>query len=89
MAPGRIKANDCQARDRIETALVILIGMQSILDELVLRNRQAMRRSPLVNDVLEPSNRRIAQLQTDLQALQVELNRIWELGQAEKWRQNE
>lgn len=88
MAPGRIRSADCQARDRIETALAILIGMQSMLDELALRNRQAMRRSPLVSDVLDPSNRRIAKIQTELKALQAELNRIWDIGQSERWQEN-
>jgi hypothetical protein len=72
-------------RDRIETALAQVGGVLEDVDEVILRMRQAERRSPAVKDVLDPAIVRLDGLRDELKLLKEELMQIWMDGQEGKW----
>lgn len=72
-------------RDRIETALARVIKVLADLDEIILRTRQARRRSAVVQDVLDPAIERLIEMRDELESVQQELQAAWMNGQADKW----
>lgn len=83
---ARVRGRDAEQRDHIETAQAMLCGMLVNLDECILRNQQAMRRTSLVGEVLEPAVVRMEMLRAELRVVQRELTAAWLMGQAVKWR---
>jgi len=86
---GRLRKNDTSERDNIETAQAALSGMLVHVDECILRSHQAMQRSSLVIDVLEPAIRRLEAIRSELRLAQKSLNAVWLKGQERKWRRDE
>lgn len=82
---GNIKAQAKIPRDHVELVQVLLMDMLIDIDELILRNQQAMRRSGVVVDVLTPSTERLAELRRSVTAAQGELSALWHDGQAVRW----
>jgi hypothetical protein len=83
---GRLSDQARQLRDELETAQAILLTCAVDLDEVTLRIRQAMRRTPLVGDVLRPALKRVERIHQDLELAQSELSKTWKEKQARKWR---
>jgi ABC-type transporter Mla subunit MlaD len=67
-------------RDHIEQALAHMAGILTDLDEVILRNRQAVRRTDLVKDVLDPALARLVGIQHELEEAQDELVQAWRAG---------
>ena len=83
---GRLTDQARRMRDELETAQAILLGVSVDLDEVALRIRQAMRRTPLVGDVLGPALRRVERIHAGLRQAQCELSKNWNDEQARKWK---
>lgn len=64
-------------RDHIETAMAILLVTMTDLDELVVRNSQALRRSELVRDLLEPALDRLTVVKASISQAKHELDCLW------------
>ena len=86
MKKGRPSNKQLERRDHIEVAQAELIGLVRDLDEVILRNRQAVCRTTLVADVLEPSIERLNEIRTSLRRVHEEVNIAWAQGQANEWR---
>lgn len=84
---GRISANGGQERDHIEAAQATLAGLLIVVDEVGLRCQQAMRRSPLVDDVLLPAVDRLAEMHASLRLAQREIGAAWTEGQSRRWKE--
>lgn len=82
---SRVKGSNAAERDHIETAQAMLCGMLANLDECILRNQQAMRRTGVVVEVLEPAIVRMEMLRAELRVVQRELREAWLKGQAKRW----
>ena len=82
---GRMSLMATEQRDHVETALAVLASAVLAIDEALLRNRQAIRRSNQVGDVLGPAVQRLVDVQADLKLMQAELRAAWKKGQAERW----
>ena len=85
MKPGRPSAEQMLQRDSLETAQAELIGLLRDLDEVILRNRQAVRRTPLVADVLGPGIERLTEIRESLRRVQENVNTAWSQGQERNW----
>lgn len=83
---GNLTDEARRMRNELETAQAILLCCAVDLDEVALRIRQAMRRTPLVGDVLSPALRRVERIHADLCQAQVELGKTWDQEQARKWK---
>jgi len=55
------------------------------IDELLIRNRQAVR-CDQVKDVLEPAIGRLAALRDSMRLIQAEINSAWTEGQESAWK---
>lgn len=67
-------------QDHLEQALAHLAGISADLDEVVLRNRQAIRRTSLVEEVLDPALERLKAIRKELDRAQHELKLAWLAG---------
>jgi len=67
-------------QDFVEQALAHMVSVMADLDEVILRNRQAIRRTDLVKDVLDPALARLAEIQRELRSAQAELKEAWKEG---------
>lgn len=83
---GRISDDRKTERDHLEEAQVLLLTISIDLDEVSLRIRQAIRRTRIVEDVLNPAVERLDQVHDDLQRMQRDLRSSWEEGQRKKWK---
>ena len=83
---GRIGNEGGSIRDRLETAQTLLFEASLDLDEVALRIRQAIRRSNLVRDVLQPAAECLEEIHQDMRLAQREVKEAWEEGQERKWR---
>jgi hypothetical protein len=86
MKPGRPPTQRTHKRDHLETAQITLVSVLFDIDELILRNRQAMRRTGLVTDVLTPAIERLAQLRESIHSIQAEVREAWVQGQENDWK---
>ena len=84
---GNLKSEARLLRDELETAQAILLTCAVDLDEVTLRIRQAMRRTPLVGDVLSPALKRLERIHKDLSLMQSTLSKTWTKKQARKWKE--
>lgn len=82
---GRVKNANVVERDHIEAAQAALCGLLVSVDECILRNQQAMRRTGVVVEVLEPAVVRMEMLRAELRVVQRELSAAWVEGQQRKW----
>ena len=82
---GRLTIAAAISRDQIETCQAELVGMLAVVDELLIRTSQAMRRSPVVSDVLEPAVDRLSSLRSSLRLVQREMNTYWAEQQTIQW----
>lgn len=65
--------------------MMLIHAMLVDVDELAIRNEQAMQRTTLVVPVLEPAVDRLVQLRSSLRTCQRELSEVWADGEAERW----
>ena len=82
---GRLKTKNSEKRDQVETAMMVLKSAERDLDEVILRSQQAMRRTSLVADVLNPAIERLVQIRKRVRVAKAAMNEAWLAGQAEKW----
>jgi len=66
-----------QNSDLVEDCQALLACACADVDEALLRNRQAIRRTPLVRDVLAPAVERLERVKSDLTRARWELRRVW------------
>jgi len=76
-------------QDRLDEAQSILAAICVDLDELILRMSQAIRRTSLFKDVLDPAVERLDLVRGEISRAQGNLNISWEEGQRKKWRKDE
>jgi hypothetical protein len=84
-----LKRKNEQTRDDIETAMFMLRSIERDLDEVILRNDQAIRRTSLVSEVLEPAIQRLAQIRKRVRVARSSMSAAWINGQARRWEQND
>lgn len=82
---GRLKTKNSEKRDQVETAMFALKRAERDLDEVILRSQQAMRRTSLVADVLDPAIERLVQIRKRVRVAKRAMNEAWLTGQAERW----
>ena len=82
---GKLAKGLTARRDHVETAQAALMGLLVDVDEVILRNQQAMRRTGLVADVLEPAVKRLAEIRDDIRLAQRELGEAWSEAQSRRW----
>ncbi len=75
---GRPAANEVGERDGLETALSELVCLDVVLEEVRIRVRQAIRRTKVVEDVLEPVEGRLAEIENSLHLVHREVREVWE-----------
>ena len=85
MKPGRVPIEGAHRRDRVELALMLLYAMTVDVDELIVRNAQAMDRALCVCPVLEPAQERLSEIRSDIELMQRELHGVWRDGQNVRW----
>jgi len=64
----------------------MLIGLILDVDEVIVRNQQAIRRTGLVDEVLSPAVERLEEMRDNLSLAQRELGIVWKDWQAGRWR---
>lgn len=82
---GRPRAGSTAKRDVIEGIELELIALLLDIDELDQRTRQAMRRTPLVDDVLSPAVDRLVQMRESITQIKDAFDAAWEAEQM-RWR---
>jgi hypothetical protein len=82
---GRLKTKNAEKRDQVETAMFMLIHAERDLDEVILRSQQAVRRTSLVADVLNPAIERLLQIRGRVRVAKGSLNEAWLAGQEDLW----
>ena len=82
---GRLKTKNTEKRDQVETAMFVLKRAERDLDEVILRSQQAVRRTGLVADVLDPAIERLMQIRKRVRVAKRAMNEAWLMGQAERW----
>ncbi len=80
------KKDDRIERDLLEEAQTLLLTASVDLDEVALRVRQAIRRTRLVADVLDPASERIERVRGDLKLIRQDLSEVWRERNQKKWR---
>ena len=85
MKAGRLPTESAQIRDEVEGVLFTLGTQLAHINELKLRNRQAIDRTNLVAPVLTPAIERLDQMEHDLRRIQAHMADLWEYGQAARW----
>lgn len=86
MKPGRPDQHQISRRDCIESAQAELVGLLRDLDEVILRNQQAIRRTELVADVLAPGIERLVEIRNSLRRVHKTVNTAWAEGQERNWK---
>lgn len=76
-------------RDALETVLAMMPALLEALNEIAIRNTQAVARSGLVEPVLQPALERLAGMQADLEMVRAQLIRAWEQGQRRRWQDDQ
>ena len=72
-------------RDHIETCQAELVTLVDMVDECSIRTRQAMRRSPLVGDVLSPAAERLDEIRQSVELIRAEISEYWREQQCVRW----
>ena len=82
---GRLNRKSAKKRDCLEIALFSLGTSIVEIEEVLLRNKQAIRRTPLVEDVLGPAVVRLNTIRDSLRKSQLAIGEIWNEQQAKRW----
>lgn len=82
---GKLVRTAAIRRDCIETCQAELVSLASMVEECAIRTRQAMRRSPLVGDVLSPAAERLEQMSQSVAMIQDEISAYWREQQCTRW----
>ena len=85
MKRGHKPKEQASKRDHLETAQAEMVGLLRDLDEVILRNKQAMRRTAIVVDVLTPAVERLVEIRESLRVVHTEINEVWSSGQERNW----
>lgn len=85
MKRGNKPKEMAKKRNHLETAQAEMVGLVRDLDEVILRTRQAMRRTAIVVDVLGPAVERLAEIRKSLRVVHAEINEAWSDGQERNW----
>lgn len=83
--PGRLTTEAERRRGHVEEAMMTLSSTLTLIDETVLRVRQALRRSPVVGSVLQPALHRLAEIHRQVRHAKKELNEFWVEEQERRW----
>jgi hypothetical protein len=79
--------NESEAsRDDVELALFALGFSLDLLEEGELRIRQAIQRTALVADVLDPALDRLEMVRRQVKMARGVVRELWRTGQAGKWK---
>ena len=81
---GRPTNKQMEERDHLETALAEIQSIMVDMDELSLRTQQALNRTDLVRDTLEPAVQRLQHLRESLCLVRQEVRCAWLVGQSTK-----
>lgn len=82
---GRLTLDSEARRDEVEAALFSLGAAITRLDEAALRSQQAMRRTPLVGEVLAPALQQIAAARLEIREARKVLVDLWARQQNQRW----
>lgn len=72
-------------RDHLESAQAYLAGLHASTEEVALRIRQAMRRSPTTADLLQPALQAVQRIERDGRQAQAHITSAWADGQGRRW----
>ena len=86
-AKGRLTSAGQERRDKVEAALFALSSAIVMIDEVILRVNQAMRRTRLVDPVLVPALERLVEIRADVVVARQELSDYWSDRQSDRWAQ--
>lgn len=85
MGAGRLTNDGRNKRDRVEIALFALSATLLDLDEIMLRIRQAERRTALVTEVLGPAAVCVGRIRQDINTARQAMGDAWVAGPEMKW----
>jgi len=74
---GPLTCEQERVRCELEKALFSLGTVLVELDEIGLRTQQAIRRTSLVADVLQPSSKRLDRIRRNVRAAQAAIGALW------------
>lgn len=80
-----IKSGEIMRDDFEEILFAVSVAIED-LDEIIIRNRQAVRRTQLVSDVLNPGIERLVSTQRSLSSVRDDLKAFWSQRQNGNWR---
>lgn len=83
---GRLTLESEARRDEVEAALFSLGAAITRLDEAALRGQQAIRRTPLVGEVLAPALEQIGAARREIRTARKVLIDLWSRQQNRRWR---
>lgn len=87
MVAGRLERECSRRRDHIETAQAVLLRLMIDVDEVIVRNQQAISGKGSVDNILAPAIERLVEMSDDLHLARDELIQVWTDGQAVRWRE--
>ncbi len=85
MTSGRLTKRAMLQRDELEEILFAISIAMDLLDEIIIRTHQAMRRTHLVFDVLNPAIERLSAIQQRLTYAHRGLHAYWQSKQEDSW----
>ncbi len=74
---GRISDQAQEQRERLETIQARLLLAAYGLDETILRQKQALRRSPNLGSVLHPALERLLEIQREVKQASALMKELW------------
>jgi hypothetical protein len=86
MSKGRLTDEARLHRDQLERIIFELGPILPALDEVILRSKQAVRRTPIVAPVLEPAIFRLEEIRQRINNITLALGEIWTNGSERKWK---
>lgn len=82
----RMTKRRTRQREWMETVQVELVMVLMDLDEVILRTQQAVQRTAMVADVLDPSLKRLARIHKSLRLIKRTMDGYWEEADKHGWR---
>ncbi len=74
---GRIKASEQRRREQVEAVQARLMLAALDLDEVTLRQRQALRRFPALGGVLDPAIERLGEIRREVRKAHQLMAELW------------
>jgi len=74
---GRIDDGDQRRREELESIQAGLVLAAFDLDEIILRQKQALRRYPNLNGVLQPALDRLSEIQREIRRARALMAELW------------